>query len=166
MSVEALNALDEAGARARFERCCVSRRWIEGMLSARPYGDADAVRRQACESWQALGEKDWLEAFSGHPRIGDVTSLRARYAASAELAAGEQSGVAAAGDDVLEGLARGNAAYEERFGFIFIVCATGRSADEMYALLKARLANDRATELAIAADEQLKILLLRLEQLL
>ncbi len=166
MSVEALNALDEAAARASFERCCVSRRWIEGMLSARPYGDADAVRRQARKSWQALGEKDWLEAFSGHPRIGDVTSLRARYAASAELAAGEQSGVAAAGDDVLEGLARGNTAYEERFGFIFIVCATGRSAEEMYALLKARLANDRATELAIAADEQLKILLLRLEQLL
>jgi len=166
VSVRALNGLSDGEARARFERCCTSRRWVEGMLSARPFDDADAVRDRARDVWQSLGESDWLEAFAGHPKIGDVSSLRERYAASADLAASEQAGVAAAGDDVIERLARGNTAYEQRFGFIFIVCATGRSAEEMCALLEARLTNERGAELAIAADEQLRILMLRLEQLL
>lgn len=162
----ALNALDDGEARARFERCCVSRRWIDGMLAGRPYADADAVRERARRVWQSLGEGDWLEAFEGHPKIGDVSSLRAKYAATGDLASSEQAGVAVANDDLIERLARGNAVYEERFGFIFIVCASGRSAEEMCAMLEARLDNDRARELAIAAHEQLSILLLRLEHLL
>lgn len=136
------------------------------MLARRPLADESALRDAAQAVWQDLGETDWLEAFAGHPRIGDVASLQARYADSAHLAAREQAGVAAATDSVIERLAAGNAAYEQRFGFIFIVCATGKRADEMCALLEARLANDRDEELRIAAGEQLKILLLRLEQLL
>lgn len=166
MSAATLNALADDEARERFARCCVSRRWIGGMLAGRPYSDADAVRERARQVWQTLGEDDWLEAFEGHPKIGDVSSLRAKYAATGDLAASEQAGAAAASDALIERLARGNAAYEERFGFIFIVCATGRSAEALCATLEARLDNNRTEELAIAADEQLRILLLRLEQLL
>ena len=166
MSVAALNALADGEARERFARCCVSRRWIDGMLTGRPYDDADAVRARARHVWQTLGEADWLEAFEGHPKIGDTASLRAKYAATGDLAAREQAGAATASDAVIERLARGNAAYEERFGFIFIVCATGRSAEELCMMLEARLDNERSAELAIAAGEQLKILLLRLEHLL
>jgi OHCU decarboxylase len=95
-----------------------------------------------------------------------VNSLKAKYAATGHLAAAEQAGVSDASDAVITRLAAGNAAYEQRFGFIFIVCATGKTAAEMLALLEERLDNDRDTELAIAAEEQLKILMIRLEKLL
>ncbi|MEQ8802229.1 MAG: 2-oxo-4-hydroxy-4-carboxy-5-ureidoimidazoline decarboxylase, partial [Haliea sp.] len=113
-----------------------------------------------------LGEADLLEAFEGHPKIGDVNSLKAKYSSTKALAAGEQSSVDEAGDAIIEALARGNSEYEEKFGFIFIVCATGKSAREMSGLLQARLPNDRATELANAAGEQRKIFQIRLSKLL
>jgi len=161
-----LNGADDVRARALLADCCVSERWIDGMLEHRPYADRAALRRAARASWDALDEDDWLEAFAGHPRIGDMASLRQKYASSATLAAAEQSGVAGADDAVIERLARVNRAYEDRHGFTFIVCATGRSAAGMLALLEARLDNTRDEELRNAAQEQLQILLLRLEKLL
>lgn len=166
MSIDAFNALADTAAAEALGRCCVSRRWIEGVLAGRPYADDVALREAARRSWLQLGEEDCLEAFEGHPKIGDIHSLRAKYAASGDLAAQEQAGVAQADDALIERLAAGNAEYERRFGFIFIVCATGRSAAEMCTLLERRLHNDRDKELRIAADEQLKILMIRLEQLL
>ncbi|MEM1188099.1 MAG: 2-oxo-4-hydroxy-4-carboxy-5-ureidoimidazoline decarboxylase [Pseudomonadota bacterium] len=166
MSVESFNALDDSEARAVLRDCCVSHRWIDAVVAARPFLSEDALRSAAGQYWDQLSEADWLEAFEGHPKIGDVSSLREKYASSAGLAAHEQSGVAGAGEAVLERLARGNKAYEERFGFIFIVCATGRSAAEMGDLLEARLHNTRDDELRIAAGEQRKILMIRLEKLL
>jgi 2-oxo-4-hydroxy-4-carboxy-5-ureidoimidazoline decarboxylase len=166
VSLEQFNTMDEEKAREALALCCVSERWIDGMLEERPYDSADALHTRADALWADLGEGDYLQAFEGHPKIGDVASLRAKYAASGALAAGEQSGVSGADTALLERLARGNAEYEARFGFIFIVCASGKSAREMCDLLEARLHNPRQEELLIAAEEQRRILQLRLEKML
>ena len=124
------------------------------MLARRPFGSADALFDAAASIWKGLSPDDWREAFSHHPKIGErkVDLLEAR----------EQSGVATATDAVREELEFLNRAYEARFGFIFIICATGLSADAMLAALRARLTNDPGTELQIAAAEQARITALRL----
>ena len=157
--------LDAAGAETAREilhRACGSTRWVERMLARRPFGNDTALLVAAREEWFALGEADWLEAFSHHPKIGDRASLAARFPATHHLSAREQSAVSIASSQVIDDLAAANAAYLERFGFIFIVCATGKSAVEMLQLLRDRLENDRATELRNAAEEQAKITALRL----
>ena len=136
------------------------------MVSGRPYSTADELRSAADKNWQGLDEHDYLQAFDGHPKIGDVESLKAKYANTKELAAGEQSSVNVASGDTIAALADGNSAYEEKFGFIFIVCATGKTAAQMTALLQARLPNERNQELINAAEEQRKIFQIRLEKLL
>ena len=143
-------------------RACGSARWVDRMMARRPFGGDARLLRAARIEWFGLTEADWLEAFSHHPEIGDRGSLAARFPATHDLSAKEQAAVGQAGDDVLSALAEANAAYRERFGFIFIVCATGMTAEEMLALLRARLANNRATELRTAAEEQAKITALRL----
>lgn len=115
--------------------------------------------------WFSLTPADWQEGFADHPRIGDREALKKKFAETRHLASREQSGVDAASDDVLEALAQGNREYERTFGYIFIVCATGLTADEMLVKLQARLANDPVTELRIAAQEQSKIANLRLRKL-
>ena len=132
------------------------------MLHRRPFGDIKQLLAAAREVWFALEPADWKEAFAAHPRIGDRDSLRNRFPETAHLAAREQAGVDGAADDVLSALAEGNLAYERRFGFIFIVCASGLTASQMLEMLQARLSNDPATELLIAAEEQAKITALRL----
>ena len=132
-------------------------------MTRRPFGTSEALQAAAGEVWSALQPEDWLEAFAAHPRIGDRTSLEHRFADTHLLSAREQAGVDGAGDDVLLALAEANAAYEKRFGFIFIVCATGLTAAEMLGMLQARLKNDPAAELRIAAGEQAKITALRLK---
>jgi len=166
VTLEELNRLSSADARSTLERCCGARAWVERMRLRRPFADRAALFAAAEHATEALVRSDWLEAFSHHPRIGDRESLRARFAATAAWAAEEQRGAGAASEEVLAGLERGNRAYEARFGYGFIVCATGRSADEMLAILTARLENDPDLELAIAAQEQRAITRLRLEKLL
>jgi 2-oxo-4-hydroxy-4-carboxy-5-ureidoimidazoline decarboxylase len=166
MTIEELNRLPDEKARAELERCCGARRWIAGMLARWPFADPEALVGAASEVWRGLGPEDWCEAFTHHPRIGDMEALRKRFATTAAWASAEQAGTASASEEVLRSLAEGNRRYEERFGHIFIVCATGKSAREMDALLRARLGNDPETELRIAAGEQEKILRLRLEKLL
>ena len=163
--VAALNAMPPADALAAFLRCCGSRRWTDAMTARRPFASADDLYTAADEVWAGLGRDDWLEAFAAHPRIGDLDALRKKFAPTAAWCAGEQSGVADAGDTVLRELAAGNRDYEAKFGYIFIVCATGKSAAEMLAILKVRLPNDPAAELRVAAAEQSKITRLRLEKL-
>lgn len=165
MSME-FDRLPEAQAHAALERCCGCREWIERMMARRPFGDAARLSGTAERVWRDLPPEAWREAFAHHPRIGDLESLRCRFAATADLAGREQSGVTAASPGTLEALADGNRAYEERFGYIFIVCATGKSADEMLSLLRRRLVSDPETELRTAAEEQLKIMRLRLDQML
>ena len=166
MAVSLFDTMPAADARAAFRRCCGSSRWVDGMIAGRPYRDATALLAAAESCWPALGRADWLEAFGHHPRIGDREALRARFATTRDWAASEQSAAMAASDAILDALAEANHEYEARFGYIFIVCATGKPADEMLALLRARLGNDPESELRIAAAEQAKITRLRLEKLL
>jgi 2-oxo-4-hydroxy-4-carboxy-5-ureidoimidazoline decarboxylase len=132
------------------------------MLDRRPFGSNARLLQAARDEWFALTAADWREAFSHHPRIGDREALRARFPATAHLSEREQAGVNGAGHDVLDALADANRAYEDRFGHIFIVCATGKTAEEMLALLRGRLQNEPAGEVQIAAGEQAKITEIRL----
>ena len=166
MSLSDVNALSVEDATHAFMQCCTSSTWVKRMVESRPYADAEALVQAANENWLDLQEADFLEAFEGHPKIGDVSSLKAKYANTKELASGEQSGVNAADEATIEALANGNTEYEKKFGFIFIVCATGKSAGEMLELLNARLPNDRDTELKNAAEEQRKIFHIRLNKLI
>ena len=166
MSLELINSAGVAEAKHMFRQCCTAETWVTRMVDSRPYGNAEALHGAADSNWRGLAEADYLEAFEGHPRIGDVSSLKEKYRNTKALAAGEQSSVNAASDAVIKRLAQGNTDYADKFGFIFIVCATGKSALEMTELLEARLPNDRDTELRNAAEEQRKILHLRLEKLL
>jgi 2-oxo-4-hydroxy-4-carboxy-5-ureidoimidazoline decarboxylase len=159
MNFESLNAMPAGAARAAFLRCCGSRRWADAMTARRPFESADDVVRAATEIETTLKRDDWLEAFAAHPRIGDVEAIRNKY-----LARAEQSGVVGADEEIIRSLAEGNRDYEAKFGHIFIVCATGKSAAEMLAILRERLKNDPGTELRIAAAEQAKITRLRLEK--
>lgn len=161
-----LDELSETEAVTAFLRCCGSRRWAEAMARGRPYRDEAALRAAAERAADGLTRADWIEAFAHHPRIGDRASLAARFPTTAAWSSGEQAGMAEAGVDVLTALLDGNRAYESRFGHIFIVCATGRSASEMLASLRERLPNDPDRELAVAAAEQRKITALRLKKLL
>jgi 2-oxo-4-hydroxy-4-carboxy-5-ureidoimidazoline decarboxylase len=152
-------------ARALLRACCGSSRWVERMIERRPFGSEEAMLSAAREEWFALEPADWMEAFAAHPKIGDRNGLRSRSAETRHLAAREQAGVDGAPENVLSALAAGNAAYEKKFGYIFIVCATGLTAAEMLAKLRDRLANDPLTELRMAADEQAKITGVRLKRL-
>jgi len=166
MTLNDLNNQTVEQAQHTFMQCCTSSTWVNAMVQARPFSDEITISKQADLAWQELEESDYLEAFEGHPKIGDVNSLRAKYANTKELAGNEQGLVKEANDDVLEVLSQGNADYEEKFGFIFIVCATGKSAKEMSDLLQARLPNNKKTELINAAEEQRKIFQLRIDKAL
>jgi allantoinase len=164
--LDRLNALDESAARAELLRCCGSRRWADKMAGLRPFATSADVLDAADRDWGALDIADRLEAFAAHPEIGDVEALRAKFATTAAWASGEQSGVAGASEATLRALAEGNRDYRARFGHIFIVCATGKTADEMLGLLRARLDNDPGAEREIASVEQAKITRIRLRKLL
>jgi OHCU decarboxylase len=178
MRLADLNALDDDAAVRELLRCCGSSRWARTMAASRPFSSMAAIERAADEVWLALEEPDILEAFAAHPKIGAGEAGRAGGAGRAGRAgraggdgaprwsAQEQSGVRDAAGDVRERLAAGNRAYEARFGYIFIICATGKSADEMVASLEQRLRHTRDEELRIAADEQRMITRLRLTKLL
>lgn len=155
-ALERFNALPEKKAVGELLACCESKRWARRMAAARPFARRGEVFHAADAIWRALSESDWLEAFAAHPRIGEK---------AAGEAAREQAGTREAPARMLEALARANRDYEERFGHVFIVCATGRSAREMLDLCRRRLHNDAERELEIAAEEQRKITRLRLEKI-
>lgn len=162
----ALDAMGEGDARAALSRCCGSTRWVEGMLARRPFGSESALMEAADAVWKAAEREDVLEAFSHHPRIGaDLEELRARFASTSGWSSSEQAAVQRASEATLEALRAGNLAYEARFGHIFIVCATGKSAEEMLALLNERMPNAPEHELRVAAAEQGKITRIRLAKL-
>lgn len=166
MQIEAINNLSAEEAYAQIEQSCCAPRWVQAMVDIRPFTSLDDMRDKAARIWDEMGERDYLEAFDGHPKIGDVNSLKAKYANTQGEASHEQSGVNEASDQVIQALAQGNSDYEDKFGFIFIVCATGKSAQQMLDLLLARLVNTRKQELINAAAEQAKITDLRLQKLL
>ena len=166
MTLDQLNRLSEAEATAAFTQCCAAQRWVERMVIDRPFESLAEMLEISDRIWEECDVDDYMEAFEGHPRIGDVESLAKKYANTKGWAGGEQKGVEGADAAVIQRLADGNRAYEEKFGHIFIVCATGKSAAEMCALLEARMNNDPEHEIAVAAEEQNKITRIRLKKLL
>lgn len=157
MKLENLNVLPNSDAEHILRSCCGSSRWVESMMARRPFASHDMLHAAANDSWNACGEQDWLEAFAHHPRIGDRSA-----AGAASL---EQSGMQSASSSVQQEIAVLNSAYEERFGHIYIVCATGKSAEELRDIMRHRIDNDPQTEIRNAAEEQRKIMHLRLEKL-
>ena len=157
--VARLNALGPVDAHAELLACCGSGAWAKRMVEGRPFVDLGGARAEAARVADRMAEADWLEAFGAHPRIGEKKSDERGWSSL------EQARVADATRATREALAQVNQAYEDRHGFKYIVCATGKSAEEMLAIARERLDADRATELARAADEQRKITDLRLEKL-
>ncbi len=161
-----LNNYTKEQAIDAFMQCNTSERWCKKMEKSRPFKNAKHLRKKSDKHWAKSKEKDLLQAFEGHPEIGDVSTLREKYRSTEKLAGHEQSGVNTATENTLQLLSQGNKDYKEKFGFIFIVCASGKSADEMLALLLARLPNSRDLELINASEEQRKITHIRLDKLL
>ena len=157
MTIAELDGIPEPDAAAALRSCCGSSRWVTGMLAHRPFSSREALLAAADRMWTTMSSDDWREAFSHHPRIG------ARQAPARE--AEEQSGMQTATATTRGELAELNRQYQERFGYIYIVCATGKSAQELLQLLRSRLGNAPDAELRIAAREQRQITRLRLEQL-
>ena len=161
-----INELSADACVEALQRCCGSRRWAEALSERRPFASRAQLQGEAASIWWHLGDGDWREAFEHHPRIGaDVEALRAKFQATADWSSGEQAAVAEADDSTLEALAQGNRDYEARHGFLFIVCASGKAAAEMLAILRSRMDNAPADELRIAAGEQARITRLRLDKL-
>lgn len=161
-----LNELAPADAERELLTCCGSREWARRMASGRPYADAADLMEHADGVWRALDEAHWREAFRAHPRIGETKAEAGQTDREKAWSSGEQAGMDAAAAQTQQALAEGNRRYEARFGYIYIVCATGKSADEMLDLLTKRLSNDPAAEIFVAAEEQRKITRIRLSKLL
>lgn len=157
-------ALDEA--EAELMKCCGSGRWAQAVASARPFASLEELLNASDRIWWGLDASDWLEAFSHHPQIGERRSERPQAAEASRWSEQEQSGTKGADTATTEALAAGNRTYFDRFGYIFIICATGKSSTEMLSELQSRLTNDPKTELRVAAEEQRRITHLRLRKLL
>ena len=164
MTLAEFNVLPSAQAESALIDCCGAARWASSVASRRPYATVQELHKTADGIWWKLERADWLEAFSHHPQIGDAAASGSESAR--QWAAGEQAGARAATEDVKTRLARANRAYFEKFGYIYIVCATGKTAEGMLAILNQRLQNDVASELSIAAEQQRLITRIRLEKLL
>ena len=162
MNLQELNELNEIDAKEVFSRCCSASNWVNDMVNARPYKDIDAVQARAVKVWRTMEKPDFMEAFDGHPKIGDPESLADKYRNTHALASDEQSSVEVASEEVIHKLAIANQQYKQKFGYIFIICATGKTADQMLDLINRRIYNDPESELAIAATEQQKITAIRI----
>jgi OHCU decarboxylase len=161
-----LNSLPPHEALNELLKCCGSQAWASRLVGERPFASINAIKESAERIWWLLDPDDWLEAFRSHPKIGEKKAAKETGAEAAKWSAQEQSAVSQSSQATINELARLNREYETRFGFIFIVCATGKSAGEMLSLLQQRLENDAQKELHTAAEEQAKITSLRLERLL
>jgi 2-oxo-4-hydroxy-4-carboxy-5-ureidoimidazoline decarboxylase len=166
MTLHEFNTLSREELRSALTKCCGSSKWVERMMPFVPAEDMVELFEDADQQWWSCDESDWKEAFAHHPRIGDLNSLREKFASTADWAGSEQSGVNNAQEEILKALSEGNKRYQEKFGYIFIVCATGKSAEEILGLLQLRLNHDPEEEMQIAAEEQSKITKLRIEKLL
>lgn len=164
MTLAEFNALPSATAQEKLMDCCGCARWAATVSAQRPFADANALFEAADHHWVNLERADWLEAFSHHPQIGEKAAIGSD--SHRRWAAGEQAGARDAAEEVKTRMAEGNRSYFDKFGYIYIVCATGKSAEEMLALLEDRLHNDAAVELPIAAEQQRQITRLRLQKLL
>jgi len=158
MTIRELNGLPSDQAYAEFLKVCGSEKWAAQMVSLRPYQDTDMLRERATEVWRRMNPSDWMQAFATHPKIGE--------AANSEWSKQEQSKASQANARTAASLKLANETYQKKFGYIFIICATGKTADEILSSLNLRLLNSPQGELTIACEEQLKIIHLRLEKLI
>ena len=160
-----LNTLEKDLAISEYIKCCGSLRWASELEVLRPFESIESMLEAANEAWSHTRTEDWLEAFSHHPRIGEKKAEKRQSAVEQQWSAQEQAGANDIDAGLQHELAGLNERYVKRFGYIFIVCATGKSPREMIGLLKERLLNDPETEITIAAEEQRKIMMLRLRKL-
>jgi 2-oxo-4-hydroxy-4-carboxy-5-ureidoimidazoline decarboxylase len=160
-TLAAWNKADESAALDAMLACCGAKRWAAEMVALRPIRTDTELREMADRVWSTMQEPDWLEAFACHPRIGERKVPQA-IDQSAAWSKQEQSRASAASESVLAELAEGNRLYEDRFGITYIVCATGKGAEEMLAILKQRLGATREAELHEAAEQQRQIMQIRL----
>ncbi len=161
MTLSDFNELDKVAATNELFSCCGSELWVSLMMKQFPFASAQELIDKATLLWyDKCTATDWLQSFTHHPKIGDTNSLKEKFAGK------EQAGVAAASNELIEALVKGNKDYENKFGFIFIVCATGKSAGEMLGLLHDRIKNNSKEEINIAKGEQHKITIIRFKKLL
>jgi OHCU decarboxylase len=165
-ALEEMNALSRDEAESELLKCCGSTLWARRMAEARPFPDLQEMMTRADSIWWALEKEDWLEAFSRHPKIGEKESEREQATAARNWSEQEQSGTHSAGEETQRALMYANSEYAQKFGYIYIICATGKTADEMLSILKERLHNDADKEIRIAAEEQRRITHLRLQKML
>lgn len=160
LSLSTFNALDEGAAREALYACCSSHRWAKAMAAARPFRSETALFESADAALAELGEADVDDAMSGHPRIGDkVAGPRGAWSRA------EQGGMSGADADLEAAMVQGNRDYEERFGYVYLVCASGLSAAELLSVLQQRLGNTPSVERAVVREEFRKINRLRLAKL-
>jgi allantoicase len=165
-SLDRFNRLPRQRALKALLDCCGSKKWAQQMAGHRPFAGESELFEAADETWSALAREDWLEAFQHHPPIGETRARAKQSVVASRWSAKEQSSAQKAAPEVLEALAAQNRAYAEKFGYVFLICATGKSSEEVLNALRQRLPNDPDTELPAAAEEQRKITRLRLEKLL
>ena len=163
--IATFDRLPTEAANEMLRACCGATRWVEGMLARRPFGSIHALLTVADDVWRTLGPADWREAFEHHPRLGESGGAAAQGPRARAWSSGEQSGMAGAGSDERAALTSANAAYEARFGYICIICATGLGVADIVTLTEERLRNEPNEELPVAAEEQRKITRLRLLKL-
>jgi allantoicase len=165
-SLERFNRLPRQRAQRALLDCCGSKNWAQQMAARRPFEGEQALFETADKIWTTLAREDWLEAFLHHPPIGETRAKAKQSAAASRWSAKEQSSVQKTAPEVLQSLAEQNRAYAEKFGYVFLICASGKLSEEILSNLRQRLPNDPETELRFAAEEQRKITRLRLEKLL
>ncbi len=166
MTIKELNLLSEKEAKVALSKCCGSSAWVSNMVASRPFMDEEDLKNKADENWNKCTGEDVMEAFDHHPKIGDLSKLKSKFESTAQWAEDEQKSVKRANDDTIIELSRRNLEYQKKFGYIFIVFASGKSASEMLDILKKRLNNNKKEEIVIAMAEQHKITISRLEKLL
>jgi 2-oxo-4-hydroxy-4-carboxy-5-ureidoimidazoline decarboxylase len=165
MNLNLINTLAADLFTDKLLKCSGSKIWTDEMQRQRPFSTVEDLNSKSDTAWKKLTQDDWLEAFTHHPKIGDVENLRQKFASTANWASNEQSGVNSASEETIKKLSHGNQSYKDKFGYIFIVCATGKSASEMLGLLEQRIDNPPEIEFENACNEQKKITQLRLEKL-
>jgi OHCU decarboxylase len=161
-----LNVLPSNEAKSELLKCCGSREWAGRLTASRPFASVDDLIVKADRIWWSLEPRDWLEAFHSHPKIGEKKAAAVTAAEAQKWSEDEQSGTCNSTAATMAALAELNREYEKKFGFIFIVCATGKSSEEMLAILRDRLNHGPDHELKLAAAEQAKITQLRLRKLI
>ena len=164
--IDKVNSLSEKDLRVQLKSCCSSTKWAESLLQERPFASREDFLEKGESIWKALDHSDVMEAFDGHPKIGDTKQDEPQFKAGKSFSQKEQQGVAGASEELLETMRELNAQYEQRFGYIYIVFASGKSLTQMVSIIKERLENGADDELEVAKNEQFKITKNRMEKLL